>query len=152
MAGHYFAFHPVKFRVAFGAATVACAALSASALAAGRASGDMLSLLRGGVAAGLMGACFYAFLRLRPREGWGVWVEPLRLRMARPFRRAPLELAWSEVRLLARTGRKRDAALALFLEEGGRVLVPAHLFPRRADFDAFCTACEEKVPPPRFDA
>ena len=152
MSGLYFAYHPVKFRVAFGAAAVACAALSASALAAGRASGDTLSLLRAGVAAGLMAACFYAFVRLRPREGWGVWVEPLRLRMARPFRGAPLELAWSEVRLLARTGRKRDAALALFLEEGGRVLVPAHLFRRRAEFEAFCAACEEKVPPPRFDA
>ena len=152
MTAQHFAYHPVRFRAAFLAAALACSALSAAALAAGRAEGDVQALARAGVAAGLMAACFYVFVRLRPRAGWGVTVEPLRLVMARPFRGEPLELPWSAVRMVARTGRRRDAALALFLEEGGRLLVPSHLFRRKSEFEAFCALCEEKVPPPRFDA
>jgi len=152
MTPRHFAYHPLRFRLAFLAAAVACAALSAAALATGRAQGDVQALARAGVAAGLMAACFYVFVRLRPRAGWGVTVEPLRLVMARPFRGEPLELPWSAVRMVARTGRRRDGALALFLEEGGRLLVPAHLFRRKVEFLALCEACEEKVPPPRFDA
>jgi hypothetical protein len=152
MTAQHFAYHPLRFRLAFLASAVTCAGLSAAALAVGRAQGDVQALARAGVAAGLMAACFYVFVRLRPRAGWGVTVEPLRLVMARPFRGEPLEVPWSAVRMVARTGRRRESALALFLEEGGRLLVPAHLFPRQADFVAFCEACEQRVPPLRFDA
>jgi hypothetical protein len=62
-----------------------------------------------------------------------------------------IEVPWSTVKEVRRLGEKRDT-LALWLQEEQRVLVPAHLFAKRADFEALARAIEERMPPSRFDA
>ena len=60
-------------------------------------------------------------------------------------------MPWREVRELRRHGEKRDT-LSLWLDDTRRVLVPAHLFARRDDFDALVRAVEDRMPAPRYDA
>ena len=77
-------------------------------------------------------------------------VTPLAVLVSRP-RTGLIEVPWGSVKEVRRLGEKRDT-LALWLVEEQRVLVPAHLFARRADFEALARAIEERMPPSRYDA
>ena len=107
-------------------------------------------VLRAGLSFGLCAAMGVGFFRFRPRKEWGVRVTPLSVLVSRP-RSGLIEVPWAEVKEVRRLGEKRDT-LALWLREEQRVLVPAHLFAKRADFEALAKAIEERMPAPRYDA
>lgn len=147
----YIPFNPVRFRLAFFLSGVVCAAITGWALYNAAQSTERLAEARGGISAGLMFAFFYAFVRLRPRAGWGVEVEPLRIVVARPFRGEPTKLLWAEVQQVLLGGKKRNVLL-LFLESGGRIAIPRQLFAKESEFRELVDLAREKVPPMKFDA
>ena len=94
---------------------------------------------------------FVAFFPHRPRSEWGVRVTSSAVIVSRP-RSGTIEVPWAEVKEVRRLGDKRDT-LALWLrQEHHRVLVPAHLFAKRSDFEALAKAIEERMQAPRYDA
>ena len=152
MDSRFFAFNPRSTRIALFLGACALAVLTAWALAAARQSAEPFAEARGGITAGLMLVFLYAFHRLRPRPEWGITLGPMGVRVARPFSNAkPMELMWSQLSSVRRLGRRGDV-LGLFFHEQGRVLVPRHLFARRAVFDELISALEDRLPPPRHDA
>src|SRR5687767_590985 len=143
MDSRFFAFNPRSTRIALFVGACALAVLTAWAMAATRQAAEPLAEARAGITAGLMLLFLYAFHRLRPRPDWGITLGPMGVRVARPFSNAqPMELTWSQLSTVRRLGRKGDV-LGLFFQEQGRVLVPRHLFPRRAVFDELISALEE---------
>ena len=152
MDSRFFAFNPRPTRIALFLGACMLAVLTAWAMAAARQDAEPFAEARAGITAGLMLLFLYAFHRLRPRPDWGITLGPLGVSVARPFSRArPMELTWAQLGAVRRLGRKGDV-LGLFFHEQGRVLVPRHLFPRRAVFEELVSALEERVPPPRYDA
>lgn len=152
MDSRFFAFNPRPTRIALVLGACALAVLTAWALAAARQATEPFAEARAGVTAGLMLLFLYAFHRLRPRPDWGVTLSSLGVKVARPFSNAqPMELTWAQLSAVRRLGRKGDV-LGLFFEEQGRLLVPRHLFARRAVFEELVSALEERLPPPRYDA
>lgn len=152
MEPRFYAFDPRPTRRALFAGACALAILSAWALADARASGSaLLSVARAGLTGGLMFAFVFAWHRLRPRPGWGVTLSARGVALARPFTGSQLQLSWGQIDSVRRMGGKGDV-LGLFLDEGGRVLVPRHLFPSRAAFGELAAALEERKPAPRYDA
>ena len=147
----FYPYHPLRFRLAFLAAGLVCAAITGWALYNSMSGNEKLAEARAGISAGLMFAFFYAFIRLRPKAGWGVEVEPLRLVISKPFKGEPTRILWTEIAQVLRGGKKRNHLL-LFLDTGGRIILPAHLFARREDFEALYAFAIDKVPPPKLDA
>lgn len=151
MTRHFYPYHPLRFRLMFLGAGLVCAAITAWAVFNGTRDAEVLAEARAGLAAGLMFAFFYAFFRLRPKPDWGVEVEPLRLLISKPFRGEPTRLLWSEVSQVLRGGKRRNHLL-LFLDNGGRIIIPAHLFAKRTDFESLYAFAINKVPAPKLDA
>lgn len=147
----FYPYHPLRFRLMFLGAAVTCAAITGWALYNDLRGAEKMAEARAGLSAGLMFAFLYAFFRLRPKAGWGVEVEPLRLLISKPFQGEPTRLLWSEVAQVLRGGKRRNHLL-LFLDSGGRIIIPAHLFSKRADFESLYAFALEKVPPPKLDA
>lgn len=147
----FFPYDPIRFRILFFACAMLAAAITAWALALANQSRDILAEGRAGFAAGLMFAFMYVVMRLRPKAGWGVDVEPLRVVISKPFRGEPMRVLWSEVTQLHRGGTKRNHLL-FFLDSGGRIMVPAHLFRTTEEFEELCALALEKVPPKPLDA
>lgn len=150
MSGDFFPYHPLRLRLWLGGGCLVGTALTVWAVFGFVESQSPREILRAGLSFGLAAALGVAFYRFRPRKAWGVRVTPLAVLVSRP-RAGLIEVPWSEVREVRRQGEKRDT-LALWLREEGRVLVPAHLFARRADFEALAAAIEERMPASRFDA
>jgi hypothetical protein len=151
MSADFFPYHPLRLRLWLLGSCVVALALTIWAVAGFAQSQAPREILRAGLSLGLCAAMFVAFFRLRPRSEWGVRVTPSAVIVSRP-RSGTIEVPWSEVKEIRRLGDKRDT-LALWLrQEQHRVLVPAHLFARRSDFEALAKAIEERMPPPRYDA
>lgn len=150
MARDFFPYNPLRLRLALGGGCLVGLALAAWAVVGFVDAQAPREVLRAGLSLGLAAGLGVGFHRARPREAWGVRVTPLSVLVSRP-RRGLIEVPWSEVRELRRLGEKRDV-IALWLREEGRVLVPRHLFARRADFEALAAALEERMPASRFDA
>lgn len=146
----FFPYHPLKLRLWLLAGLLISSALTVWAVLGFTGSQEPREILRAGLSLGLAGAMALTLFRLRPRKGWGVRLTPLSVLVSRP-RRGFIEVPWSSVREVRRLGEKRDT-LALWLDEQQRVLVPAHLFARRADFEALARTIEERMPAPRYDA
>ena len=151
MSADFFPYHPLRLRLWLLGSCVVALALTVWAVLGFADSQAPREILRAGLSLGLCGAMGYAFIRLRPRREWGVRVTPLAVIVSRP-RAGSIEVPWVEVKEIRRLGEKRDV-LALWLrEDQHRVLVPAHLFAKRSDFEALAKAIEERMPPPRYDA
>lgn len=151
MSADFFPYHPLRLRLWLLCSCGVALALTVWAVAGFAESQAPREILRAGLSLGLCAAMGVAFFRLRPRREWGVRVTPEAVIVSRP-RSGNIEVPWSSVKEIRRLGEKRDT-LALWLrEEHRRVLVPAHLFARRADFEALARAIEERMPPPRYDA
>lgn len=150
MSRDFFPYHPLRLRLWLLAGCVAGLALTAWAIVGFLESQAPREILRAGLSFGLTSALAVAFFRFRPRAEWGVRVTPLSVLVSRP-RAGIIEVPWSAVKEVRRLGEKRDT-LALWLAEDQRVLVPAHLFAKKADFEALAAALEERMPPPRYDA
>ena len=149
MSADFFPYHPLRLRLwllSFFLVALGLAVWAVSDLAESQAPQE---IVRAGLSLGLAGAMGVAFFRLRPRSEWGVRVTPLAILVSRP-RAGTIEVPWSAVKEVRRLGEKREI-LALWLREEQRVLVPAHLFARRADFEALAEAIEERMPAPRYD-
>jgi hypothetical protein len=152
MESRFFAFNPRPTRIALFLGACVLAVLTAWAMASARHATEPFAEARAGITAGLMLVFLYAFHRLRPRPDWGVTLGAMGVRVARPFSNSrPMELTWTQIGAVRRLGRKGDV-LGLFLHEQGRLLVPRHLFARRAVFEELFSALEERLPPPRYDA
>jgi hypothetical protein len=152
MDSRFFAFNPRPTRIALFLGACLLAVLTAWALAAARQATEPFAGARAGITFGLMLFFLYTFHRLRPRPDWGVTLGPMGVRVARPFSKSPpLEVTWAQLGGVRRLGRKGDV-LGLFFQEQGRLLVPRHLFARKAVFEELISALEERLPPPRHDA
>lgn len=141
----FFAYDPRTLRAGLFLGAVACAALGAWALANALAQGEIQEWARLGVAAGLLGAFAYVSWRVRPREGWGVRIEPLGMTMSRPLTGEKLEVVWSQIAEVRRQ-EKGGQKLIVQLRPEGRLLLSRHLFPSGAVYDALARALEERVP------
>ena len=150
MSGDFFPYHPLRLRLWLLGACLVALALTVWAVIGFAQSDSPREILRAGLSFGLAAGMGFAFFRFRPRKEWGVRVTPLAVLVSRP-RAGLIEVPWSEVKEVRRLGEKRDT-LALWLREEQRVLVPAHLFARRADFEALAKAIEDRMPAPRYDA
>lgn len=146
----FFPYHPRRFRLWLSAGLLASLALAAWAVTGFSQVDAPREVLRAGLSLGLAGGFGLWLWRLRPREGWGVQLTPAAVVVSRP-RGGRIEVPWSDVRELRRLGEKRDT-LALWLDDAHRVLVPAHLFARREDFEALVRCVEDRLPAPRYDA
>lgn len=146
----FFPYNPLRLRLWLGGGALVGLALTAWAVLGFLESQAPREILRAGLSFGLAAALGVGFFRFRPRAQWGVRVTPISVLVSRP-RRGIIEVPWSDVKELRRLGERRDI-LALWLREEGRVLVPAHLFARRDDFEALAAALEERMPAPRYDA
>ncbi len=146
MAGDFFPYHPLKLRAALTFGALGSLTLGAWALAAAARSGSGLEFARAGICLGLLASMLYIHLKLRPRPGWGVSVEPTRLQVSRPIE-GQIEIPWSAVTQVKRNGRQRDT-LVVFLGDERRVLVPQHLFASKAEFEKAAQAIEGRMQPP----
>jgi hypothetical protein len=150
MSREFFPYNPLRLRLWLGGGCLVGLALTAWAVVGFLDSQAPREILRAGLSFGLAAALGVGFYRFRPRDQWGVRVTALSVLVSRP-RQGIIEVPWGAVKELRRLGDKRDI-LALWLKEEGRILVPAHLFARREDFEALASAIEERMPPPRYDA
>lgn len=146
----FFPYHPRRFRLWLLAGLVASVALTAWAVSGVSVTDAPGEVLRAGLSMGLAGGFGLWLWRLRPRENWGVRLTPEAVLISRP-RAGLIEVRWSDVREVRRLGEHRDT-LALWLDDTNRVLVPAHLFARREDFEALVRSVEDRMPTPRYDA
>jgi hypothetical protein len=140
----FFPYHPIKLRLFLLAGALVAWALTGWTVAGFLSSRVPLDLLRAGFAGGLGAAMALTWFRFRPREGWGVRITNLSVLVSKP-RGGIIEVPWSAVRDVRRLGEKRDT-LGLWLEAEQRVLVPSHLFARRAHFDALAARIDERRP------
>jgi hypothetical protein len=150
MSGDFFPYHPLRLRLWLLGAGLVALGLAIWAIVGFAESQSPREILRAGLSFGLAAAMGVAFFRFRPRDEWGVRVTPLAVLVSRP-RAGLIEVPWSAVKEVRRLGEKRDT-LALWLREEQRVLVPAHLFAKRAHFEALAKAIEDRMPAPRYDA
>ncbi len=146
----FYPYHPLKLRLWVSAGLLVALALTAWALGGAADTNAGREVLRGGMSLGLAAGFAMMLYRLRPREDWGVRLTTRSILVSRA-RTGTIEVPWETVREVRRLGDRRDT-LALWLGERERVLVPAHLFARRADFEALVQRIEERLPPPRYDA
>lgn len=150
MSADFFPYHPLRLRLWLLGCCLVALGLTIWAVAGFAESQSPREILRAGLSLGLAAAMGVGFFRFRPRSEWGVRVTAVAVFVSRP-REGTIEVPWSEVKEVRRLGDKRDT-LALWLREEQRVLVPAHLFARRSDFEAVARAIEERMPAPRYDA
>lgn len=150
MSADFFPYHPLRLRLWLLGLCLVALGLTVWAAFGFATSQSPREILRAGLSLGLAAAMGVGFFRLRPRTEWGVRVTQQAVLVSRP-RAGTIEVPWSSVKEVRRLGEKRDT-LALWLREEQRVLVPAHLFAKRADFEALAKAIEERMPPSRYDA
>ncbi|PZR03535.1 MAG: hypothetical protein DI536_35865 [Archangium gephyra] len=146
----FFPYHPLKLRLWLLGGLLISSALTVWALFGFTGTQEPREILRAGLSMGLCAAMAVMFFKLRPRKDWGVRLTQISVLVSRP-RNGLIEVPWSSVREIRRLGEKRDT-LALWLDEEQRVLVPAHLFAKKSDFEALVKTLEERMPPPRYDA
>lgn len=147
----FYAYNPRKARLAFLGGAVACAGLTGWALWSASRGAELYGEARAGISAGLMFAFLYAFFRLRPRAGWGVDVERLRLLVSRPMSASPIEILRANVEMIRRDGKRQDTVV-IYLNNHQRIVVSQHLFPSRAAFDEVARTLREWIPEPQLDA
>lgn len=146
----FFPYHPIKLRLWLLAGTLVSGALTAWAVFSFTGTQEPREILRAGLSLGLFAAMATAVFKLRPRKDWGVRITQISVLVSKP-RRGLIEVPWASVREVRRLGEKRDT-LALWLDAQERVLVPAHLFGKKSDFEALVKTLEERMPTPKYDA
>ncbi len=150
MAREFFPYHPLKLRAVLASALVVCVALFAWSLSMAVRNGSPQEVARAGLCLGLVLAMAYVLNKLAPREGWGVTLSPMVIKVSKPIQ-GVLEVPWSTLKEVRRAGKGRDT-LMLFSGEHRRVLVPRHLFARSQEFEELVSAIEERMPAPIHDA
>jgi len=147
----FYPYTPRRVRLGFLVGAVACAGLTAWALWGASRGTESYGEARGGVSAGLMFAFLYVYFRLRPRQGWGLQVDRLELKVSRPLSKDPIEIARANVEMIRRDGKKQDTVV-LYLGTGQRIVVSQHLFPSKTAFDDAARALKDFKPEPLLDA
>jgi hypothetical protein len=146
----FFPYHPKRWRLLLAVAAATSLVLTAWALAGAVHSGSALEYARAGISGGLVLAMLTIHLKLRPRPEWGVVVTPVALTVSRPTQ-GQIEIPWSSVKEVRRTGSGRDTVV-IFVGEEKRVLVTAHLFASRSQFEALAAAIDEQRPSTQHDS
>lgn len=146
----FFAYHPRTWRLLLAAGAAGALVLTAWAMASAVRSGAPLEYARAGISFGLVLAMLTVHHRLRPRAEWGVRVTPLTVTVSRPTS-GTIEVPWSSVTDVQRAGTKRDTVV-LFCGDEKRVLISAHLFPSKQEFEALAAAIDERRPGTPHDA
>lgn len=147
----FYPYNPVRLRWGLILGAAACVVLAAWALASARESGDIGAWARLGVLFGLLGAFAYVAWRIRPRENWGVRIEPLGMAFNRPLTGDEVQLVWSQISELRRDGKRGERLLILVRPEG-RVLLNRHLFASNEVFEKLMQSLEERMPRRPLDA
>lgn len=145
MGPDFFPYHPLRLRLWLGAGFVAALALTAWAVVSFVGSDTPREILRAGLSSGLAAAMGLAVFRTGPRPGWGVKVTPLAVLVSRPGGKGIIEVPWSAVKEVRRFGDRRET-LGLWLDDEQRVLINAHLFAKREEFEALARAIDERIP------
>lgn len=148
--GDFFAYHPRFWRLLLALGAAGSLVLTAWAMASAVRSGAPLEFARAGISGGLVLAMLTVHHRLRPRPEWGVRVTPLTVTVSRPTT-GTIEVPWSSVTDVRRAGDKRDTVV-LFVGEEKRVLISAHLFASKQEFEALAAAIDEVRPATLHDA
>lgn len=147
----FFPYHPLKLRLWLLAGLLVGLALTVWAIVDYSGHQEPRDVIRAGLSLGLTAGMGVAVFRFRPRADWGMRLTQVSVLVSRPFQRGLMEVPWAALREVRRLGEKRDT-LALWVDEKERVLVPAHLFARRAEFDTLAKTIEERMPAPKYDA
>jgi hypothetical protein len=147
----FFPYHPRRIRIAMFSAALIALAMAAFTAAHAHRPHTTLTMARTGVYLGLTVAFLVPFMRLRPREAWGVDVGERELIIARPFSGQPIAIPWEHVGHVRRT-QKGTTILVVLDPPPGRVLVARHLFANAREFEALCEALEAIKPAPQLDA
>lgn len=153
MSGHqtFWPYHPRRVRYALVGGAIVALALFAWALASARAGGGPQAWARAGVTCGLLLSMLYVHLKLAPKQGWGVEVGPMALKVSRATA-GEIEVPYAAVKEVRHGGGAKKDALILFVEGDRRVMVPRHLFATREEFEALVKAVEERLPPAKLPA
>lgn len=148
----FYPYHPLRLRLGLALGAAVSLGLAAWAGWSFRDTQSLKEALRAGLSLGLGLAMAFTCWRYRPRPAWGVRVTPVAVLVSRP-RRGQLEVPLAAVREVRRLGKRRDT-LSLWLARDQRVVVPAHLFASRREFDALASHLEAQVQPTveRYDA
>ncbi len=146
---HFHPYHPLRLRLWLALGLLAAVALTAWGAWGFQSSSEPREILRAGLSLGLAAGFIVMLFKTRPRAGWGVQLTTQSVLVSR-LGHGVIEVPLREVRELRRLGEKRDT-LMLALNDRERVLVPAHLFSRRAHFEALVQQLEERLPA-RYDA
>lgn len=150
MTRDFFPYHPRKWRLLLSLGAAGSLVLTAWAMAGAMRSGEALEFARAGISAGLVLAMLTVHLKLRPRAQWGVKVTSAALRVSRATQ-GTIEIPWSAVKDIRRAGTERET-LVLFVGEDRRVLVSAHLFSSRREFEELAAKIDEVRPLGMHDA
>ncbi len=146
----FFAYHPRQWRLMLALAASGSLILTAWAMASAVRSAAPLEFARAGLSFGLVLAMLTVHHKLRPKPMWGVRVTPVSLTVSRPTT-GTIEIPWSAVKDIRRSGAKRETVI-LFVGADKRVMVTAHLFPSREEFEALASAIDEQRPTQVHDA
>lgn len=146
----FFAYHPRQWRLWLALAAAGSLILTAWAMASAVRSGAPLEFARAGLSGGLVLAMLTVHHRLRPKPEWGVKVTPVTLTVSRPTT-GTIEIPWSAVKDIRRSGTKRETVI-IFVGEAKRVMIAAHLFPSRSEFEALASAIDDQRPSSGHDA
>jgi hypothetical protein len=149
-APNFVPYNPRRFHLSLLLASLAAIALIAWAVRGVTTGSEPTGAIRAGVGMGFLLAFASIGFRLRPREGWGVRIQPSALTVSGPLKGERM-IPWSDVRMVERLGKKRDT-LVIFLKSDVRVLVPRHLFDSARTFETLASAIEDRAPSPRYDA
>jgi hypothetical protein len=126
MTPRFFPYRPTVLRTALLAIATASAALGAAALRHGL-QGASLAWPRAVAAALLTGAFLWLVWRLRPRDGYGVRVDPAGAELARALDGRLERVLWNELAGVRQTGRW-SPRWVLELHDGTRRELPRALF------------------------
>ncbi len=146
----FYPFNPRATRIGLFLGAVACVGLTAWALKNTLEGTEPYAGVRAGLSVLMSVAFAFAFVRLRPRNDWGIQVSRHALTIARPLRGEPISVPWQAIQSARRVGRSRDRLLVI--TERGPLLISRPLFPSAQVFRSVAEAVERRAPAPHFDA
>jgi hypothetical protein len=151
----FFPYNPRRSRALFLAGALACVLMTIWAVWGARRQTERFGEARAGVSAGLVLAFSYAFVRLRPRQGWGIALEDDALVLSRPLTKGELRIPKEAVRNVERPGAGARTLLVYVGTEGeraARLAISRHLFASDSAFELLAEALKTWKPPRRLDA
>jgi hypothetical protein len=144
----FFSFRPRGLRRALFAAAAVAVVLSAWALASGLKGAERFGAPRAVLLAALAVGFGIGWVRLRPREDFGIRLDIAGIVVSRPWSRRSLHIPWTHVSAI-RTERLPWSRLVVELRPEGQLLIAQALVGSEAVFlDLFRALSEQSPRPP----